>query len=122
MKKFFSLLCLVFVIGISNCSKIPENNDPILGIWARTTTETIEGKQTSQREEWIFNDAFLGRYHRFNGDNLEFYTDFKWAIEDDIYTIGYRGVDMPEAKVKMVEAQESETLQYENGSLFASRE
>ncbi|WP_343485615.1 hypothetical protein [Allomuricauda sp. d1] len=122
MKKFFSLLCIISLIAISNCSRVPENNDPILGIWARTDISTAEGKQTTQREEWIFNDAYLGRYHSFNDEKLEFYTDFSWTIEDDVYTIEYRGTDIPEAKVKLMNVDFPETLQLQSGGHFATRE
>ncbi len=122
MKKFFSLLGIISLIVICNCSRIPENDDPILGIWAQTDITTTEGKQTTQREEWIFNDAYLGRYHSFNNEKLEFYTDFSWTIENDIYTIQYRGADIPEAKVKLIKVDYPEILQLENGALFATRE
>ena len=82
MKKLFSLLSIVGIIAISNCTRVPENHDPILGIWAKTESSSIEGKNSSTvREEWIFNDVYLGRYQRYSNSKLIFYTDFNLKVD-----------------------------------------
>ncbi|MEM0932836.1 MAG: hypothetical protein AAF575_11120 [Bacteroidota bacterium] len=123
MKKLFSLLFIVLIIAVSNCTDIPENNDPILGIWIRTTSATEDSKSTDlTKEEWIFNDVYLGRYQRYSGNTLVFYTDFKWSTEDGTYTIVYSGTDIEEVTVNLEESNEPETLSLENGAVFATRE
>ncbi|WP_350291122.1 hypothetical protein [uncultured Croceitalea sp.] len=123
MKKFFSLLAILVIIAVSNCSEIPENNDPILGIWSKSEILSIDGKNENEvREEWIFNDAYLGRYHSYTNDDLEFYTDFSWSLENETYTIIYTGTDIPNAEVNLEEAVKPEQLELENGNIFALRE
>ncbi|NNC34968.1 MAG: hypothetical protein HKO09_08835 [Croceitalea sp.] len=124
MKKFFSLLAIVSIIAISNCTRIPENNDPVLGIWSKTAIESSDSQQNirPQREEWIFNDAYLGRYHSYHNNTLDFYTDFQWSEDDGLYTISYPGTDMPQVTVVLKKEAESEMLAYVNGSIFALRE
>ncbi|RNC89376.1 MAG: hypothetical protein ED555_07735 [Allomuricauda sp.] len=122
MKKLFSLLTIVVLISVSNCSEIPENNDPVLGIWAKIESEGSNQEQTSDREEWIFNDAYLGRYQQYEGNNITFYTDFGWTVENGVYTIEYRGTDIETQRVMLVKSDNPETLAYENGSHFATRE
>ena len=124
MKRLFSFLAIVLVIFISNCSRIPENNDPILGVWARAAiaeNDKDQGTRT-ERQEWIFNDAYLGRYHHYSGDKLEFYTDFGWSVNNGIYTIEYHGTDMPNATVILKRADQPETLALTDGTTFAIRE
>lgn len=123
MKKFFSLLAILAIIAVSNCSEIPENNDPILGIWSKSEILSLDGKNENEvREEWIFNDAYLGRYHSYTNDDLEFYTDFSWSLENETYTIIYTGTDIPNAEVNLEEAVKPEQLELENGNIFALRE
>ncbi len=124
MKRLFSLLALAMVIAISNCTRVPENNDPILGIWSKAAVaEDNKGQNiVSQRQEWIFNDAFLGRYHSYADGKLEFYTDFGWSVSDGMYTIEYRGTDMPDAHVTLKKKEQPQTLAQQDGSLFATRE
>jgi len=123
MKKIFSLLTIMVIIAMSNCSEIPENNDPILGIWSRTEVSTLESNNSNEaREEWIFNDVFLGRYQSYTNNNLEFFTDFSWSIEEEVYTIVYSGTDIPDIEVTLEKSANSEKLALENGSTFAERE
>lgn len=123
MKKVFSLLALVVLVASSNCTQIPENNDPILGIWLKTEIlSDIENNDAQNYEEWIFNDAFLGRYHNFNNGELEFFTDFSWSLENETYTIIYTGTNIPDAKVNLKAAIIPEQLTLENGAVFAIRE
>lgn len=123
MKKLFSFLAIVAIIFASNCSRIPENNDPVIGIWSNT--EVLLGSETAKqviRQEWIFNDVYLGRYHRYHGSNLEVVTDFNWKQEDGIYTIGYPGTDMPDDRVSMKNSDEGERLEDAQGNVLAHRE
>lgn len=100
MKK---LLLFFIAIGMSqtfnSCTEIPENNDPIIGIWSKSIISDT-GNQLSKRE-WTFNDAYLGRYHSYTYDNIVFITDFQWEVNDGIYTISYPGTDMPDDIVTM---------------------
>ncbi|WP_420601537.1 hypothetical protein [Flagellimonas sp.] len=122
MKKFFSLLSIVCIIAISNCTSIPENNDPILGIWARSSS-SIDGKSgNTTREEWIFNDVYLGRYQSYSDSKLTFYTDFKWSEENGVYTIIYADTEVTDVTVSLEETNDPEILALENGSVFATRE
>lgn len=123
MKKLFSLLSIVGIIAISNCTRVPENHDPILGIWAKTESSNIEGKNTSTvREEWIFNDVYLGRYQRYSDSKLIFYTDFKWSQEKGTYSISYGDPQVTDITVSLEKAKEPEVLTLDNGSVFATRE
>ncbi|HKL90298.1 MAG TPA: hypothetical protein VJ880_03860 [Allomuricauda sp.] len=123
MKKLFSLLSIVGIIAISNCTSVPENHDPILGIWAKTEFSNIEGKSSSTvREEWIFNDVYLGRYQRYSNSELIFYTDFKWSQENGTYSITYGDPQVNDITVSLEEAKEPEILTLDNGSVFATRE
>ncbi len=123
MKKLFSLLAIVTIISVSNCTKIPENNDPIIGIWSRVDVSTDQeaGRQTI-RQEWIFNDVYLGRYHSYEGSQLDVKTDFSWTQEDGIYTISYPGTDMPEQRVSMKNSEEGTVLEDVQGNILALRE
>ncbi|KAB7531431.1 hypothetical protein F8C76_08050 [Flagellimonas olearia] len=123
MKKLFSLLAVIGIVALSNCSQIPENNDPILGIWANTQTSTIEGKGSSTtREEWIFNDVYLGRYQSYSNSKLVFYTDFKWSEENGTYSIIYGDPQVTDITVNLEHASDPEILTLENGSVFATRD
>ncbi len=123
MKKLFSLLSIIGIIAISNCTRVPENNDPILGIWAKTESSSIDGKGTdSTREEWIFNDVYLGRYQSYSNSKLVFYTDFKWSEEKGTYTIIYGDPQVEDITVSLKQSSNPEILALENGSVFATRE
>ncbi len=123
MKKFFSLLAIASIIAISNCTSIPENNDPILGIWVRNDSGMDNNKsETTSREEWIFNDVYLGRYQSYSNANLTYYTDFKWSEENGVYTIIYSDEQITDVIVSLEETSNPEILALENGSVFATRE
>jgi len=122
MKKLFSLLAIISIIAVSNCTRIPENNDPILGVWSKTAAGTSLKEQVVEKEEWIFNDAFLGRYHRYSGKTLVFYTDFAWSIEDHTYSIIYNEAELSDTNVIMNNADQPEQLELVNGGTFAVRE
>lgn len=123
MKKFFSFLAIIAIILASNCSRIPENNDPIIGIWERIEVQTSAetGKQTIRRE-WIFNDAYLGRFHRIENGVTTVKSDFKWKHEDDTYTISYPGLDRNDDIVIMKESVELSQLERNDGFMLATRE
>ena len=123
MKKLFSFLSIVLLVVVSNCSDIPENNDPILGVWTNSNTLETNGRTASiTREEWIFNDVYLGRYQAYSNNELVFYTDFKWSNDNDIYVITYTGTDVEEVAVNLVEEDGTDILSLTNGAVFAIRE
>ncbi|MEL6975328.1 MAG: hypothetical protein AAGL29_08030 [Bacteroidota bacterium] len=123
MKKLFSFLSIVLLVVVSNCSDIPENNDPILGVWTNSNTlETSSRTASITREEWIFNDVYLGRYQAYSNNELVFYTDFKWSNDNDIYVITYSGTDVEEVAVSLVEEDGTDILSLTNGAVFAIRE
>ncbi len=122
MKKFFSLLSIVCIIAISNCTSIPENNDPILGIWARSASSLDNKNGATTREEWIFNDVYLGRYQSYTNSGITFYTDFKWSEDNGVYTIIYSDEEVTDVVVSLEETNDPEILALENGSVFATRE
>ncbi len=118
MKKFFSFIAIVGIVLASNCSRIPENNDPVIGIWSSLSTL---GK-VSTRLEWIFNDAYLGRYHIKENGNVVAKTDFRWEQTDGVYTISYPGMEKANDKVIMKESPERATLEDNKGNILAIRE
>lgn len=123
MKNIFSFLAIIGIILLSNCTRIPENNDPIIGIWSNE--EITEINATSReliREEWIFNDAYLGRFHRYNNNELELINDFQWDKENGKYTIVYPGTDLPNNIVTMEVSENSSILQERDGEVIATRE
>ena len=123
MKKLFSFLSIVLLVAVSNCSDIPENNDPILGVWTNSNTLETNGRTASiTREEWIFNDVYLGRYQAYSNNELVYYTDFKWSNDNDIYVINYTGTDVEEVAVSLVEEDGTDILSLTNGAVFAIRE
>jgi hypothetical protein len=116
-------MAIVTIISVSNCTRIPENNDPIIGIWSRV--EISEDQSTGKlnhRQEWIFNDVYLGRYHFYEGNQLEVKTDFSWTEDKGIYTISYPGTDMPDQQVSMKNSEEGTILEDVNGNILALRE
>ncbi len=123
MKKLFSLLAIITIISVSNCTRIPENNDPIIGIWSRVDfSENAGTERTANRQEWIFNDVYLGRYHSYEGNQLEVKTDFSWTEEAGVYTISYPGTDMPDQLVSMKNSEEGIVLEDIQGNILALRE
>ncbi len=122
MKKLLSLLAIITIISVSNCTEIPENNDPIIGIWSKVEiiTDQEAGRQTS-RQEWIFNDAYLGRYHQRQNNELTIKTDFKWTEDNGVYTISYPGTDLPSQLVSMQQTPEGDMLNDNQGQVIAIR-
>lgn len=124
MKKFFSFIAIVGIILASNCSRIPDNNDPVIGIWSSATMLSYsESGKVSTRFEWIFNDAYLGRYHIKENGSVVAKTDFRWKQVDGVYTITYPGMeDKDDDEVIMKETTEWATLEDTKGNILAIRE
>ncbi|PCJ94433.1 MAG: hypothetical protein COA50_11770 [Flavobacteriaceae bacterium] len=123
MKRLLSLFAIVAIFLASNCSRIPENNDPVLGVWFKAETSfTSETAKSTERLEWIFNDAYLGRFHRYNGNIVEMQTDFAWNQENGIYTISYPGTNMPDEIVLLKENSTETVLEDSQGNILAIRE
>ena len=123
MKKFFSFIAIVSIILASNCSRIPENNDPVIGIWSSLSVLTnSETGKVSTRFEWIFNDAYLGRYHIKENGSVVAKTDFRWEQTDGVYTISYPGMEKADDMVMMKDSPERATLEDSKGNVLAIRE
>ncbi len=124
MKRLFSFLAIIAIIGASNCSRIPDNNDPVLGIWSSTLTtlENAKDQNGAEREEWIFNDVYLGRYHRYEGNSLVLQTDFSWEVTDGTYTISYAIPELSPVEVFMTQSEENDLLELPSGEVFATRQ
>ncbi|WP_047416138.1 hypothetical protein [Cellulophaga sp. Hel_I_12] len=119
MKKICSIVAFCVIFAFTNCSKPAINNDPVIGIWTNVVSnQSMENTKSKTEFEWIFNDAYLGRYHQYTNNNLIVQTDFSWKKENDVYTISYPGTDIPDEEVKLIVT----TLQKTNGAIFAIRE
>ena len=123
MKRISYILFLVFVMStLGACSEIPENNDPVIGIWAQTRAPEDPGAKHLQRVEWIFNDAYLGRYHVYEGTEITISTDFQWEARGTVYTIHYPGLKKVEDVVRIKQSKEGIMLIDEDGNVLAFRE
>jgi len=122
MKKLLSLLAIIGIVLASNCSRIPENNDPIIGVWQKADRTVISDteKETSFRV-WTFNDAYLGRYNLQLNQKETVKTDFTWVEEDDKYTISYPGTELLDQVVTLERTEKGETLQNIDGEIIAYR-
>ena len=123
-KKFLSLVAICAIVFLANCSRIEQNNDPIIGIWSQSKIITSENssKQTV-RKEWIFNDVYLGRYHEINGTTIVLKTDFNWSKQGDMYTIEYRGLeDKPNNYITIQNLEDNFFLKNTDGAIMAIRE
>ena len=112
-------MAIIAIISASNCSRIPENNDPIIGIWSKVE---LNAESETIRQEWIFNDVYLGRYHQYVNNKLEVITDFGWEETEGIYTISYPGTEMLKNVVSRKMAEEVELLEDRQGNVLAQRE
>ena len=124
MKRLGSFLAILAIIFVSNCTEIPENNDPVIGIWSLTKLQDGGDSKSSiqVKEEWIFNDAYLGRYHRYEGNKLAFKTDYRWEQADGLYSLSYPGTDMAGKQVRMQQTDAGIVLEDEKGNILAIRE
>ncbi len=119
MKNLIPIIAIIGLVLVSSCSTIEENNDPIIGIWVNAEKSQEAAKDDTIRNEWIFNDAYLGRYHQYNNEEIVVISDFRWSSEDDIYTITYPGLeDRSDDKVALNNGQ----LIYVDGKVLAERE
>ncbi|SHJ21243.1 hypothetical protein [Pseudozobellia thermophila] len=124
MKKVFSFFAIIAIVLASNCSKIPENNDEVIGIWSNVDVQpsSLTAKEQTVKHEWIFNDAYLGRYHEKVNGSITFKTDFEWSAENDVYTIKYPGTDMQDQTLSLVKSGEVTSLADTAGHTVAIRE
>lgn len=125
MKKLFSFLAIIGILLSSNCTRIAENNDPVIGIWTHMSTDkngTAQKGDATVKQEWIFNDAYLGRYHTYTNKELTVISDFKWSFKDNTYTISYPGLDREEDIVSMKETEDGTILTDNEGHILAVRE
>ncbi|MBQ4913481.1 hypothetical protein J8L85_03470 [Maribacter sp. MMG018] len=110
---------LLFIL-ISSCSKIETNDDPVIGIWEHNVkAATNSNKMVVDKEEWIFNDVYLGRFHGYNNGEITYLTDFKWTVDGDIYTISYPGTDFPNDQAILVENEDGTHLKRLSGDTLA---
>ena len=117
-----SLICILALFAFGSCSEIPENNDPVIGIWVQTQAPKDSGAKHMEREEWIFNDAYMGRYNRYLGEELLVETDFHWEGFGEVYTIHYPGLKKLKNVVKIKQNQEGNLLMDLQGNVLAYRE
>jgi len=107
----------------TSCSKIEENNDPIIGIWKHAVkTATNTNKMVVDNEEWIFNDVYLGRFHGYKDGQVVYLTDFKWSVNGDNYIVSYPGTDFPDDYVEMKQTDEGIILMRTEGQIFAQKQ
>ncbi len=117
------LNCILITVFVTSCSKIDENNDPIIGIWKNTVkTATNSNKLVLDGEEWIFNDVYLGRFHGYNSGKVVFLTDFRWSVNNGTYTVSYPGTDFPNDFIHIQETEEGVLLLRSEGKIFAQRQ
>lgn len=108
-------------LGIS-CSEIPENDDPVIGVWAQLQAPKETSAKRMDREEWIFNDAYLGRYHVYQGEEIVVSSDFQWKSEAGVYTISYPGLSKAPDQVTIKESAGNTLLIDLKGQVLAYRE
>ncbi|MEX0274138.1 MAG: hypothetical protein AB3N16_07170 [Flavobacteriaceae bacterium] len=123
MKKFYAFLALVGILSFSNCSKIEENNDPVLGTWANVLSSEETDSKSTVRSEWIFNDAYMGRFHVLENGTITAKHDFRWSVESGTYTISYPGTNkLNDVAIINQDSDGSDQLKRSNGSIMAVRE
>lgn len=123
MKKFICLVAATTIMALQSCSKIPENNDPILGIWTMEKTSIINGKELTLRKEWIFNDVFRGRFHLYEGNKIIEEFDYTWKVEGTLYTIDFVAAPHYNMQVRMQSCEGKSTLtDNRDNNLVAVRE
>jgi hypothetical protein len=119
----FIVSCLIIWVLVTSCSKIEENNDPVIGIWQHAVkTATNANKLVVDNEEWIFNDVYLGRFHGYKNGQLVYLTDFKWSVNNDIYIVSYPGTDFPNDLIEMKDTEDGTILMRTEGKIFAVKQ
>ena len=121
LKQLNTILLILAMVVFTGCSEVEENTDPVLGIWAKTRSTSTEGS-TITKEEWIFNDAYLGRYNAYEGSEITIRTDFQWEKVDGMYTILYPGINKSDQKARRLVIEEKEVLQDMSGVVLAIRQ
>src|SRR5690606_8917829 len=122
LKKLFSFIAIIGIILASNCTKIPVNNDPVIGIWTDMKVQTTDlAQKQAITMEWTFNDAYLGRFHQIEDGAIIIKSDFQWKQEDGKYTVSYPGLDRPEDTVLIISSDNGERLQRIDGATMAIR-
>lgn len=120
MKTFLN--CLVVLFLVSSCSKVEINDDSIIGIWENSIKSGSDTEKLAMdTEEWIFNDAYLGRYHGYSDEEIVFLTDFKWTVDGNVYTLSYPGTDLPDDQVVLVTNENGSHLEKLTGGRFAEK-
>lgn len=117
-------MAIVAIVFSSNCSRIEQNNDPIIGIWveANSNVNTMTSKSNT-RAEWIFNDVYLGRYHEMSQGKILLKTDFSWSQKDGVYTIVYNGLEnKPNDVVTIKDSSTGTLLRQTDGNMLAIKE
>lgn len=122
MKKLLYFIAIMAIIFSANCSRIEENNDPIIGIWYGPTEVAVSSAKSDIKQEWIFNDVYLGRYHEFQNGEIITLTDFKWSFKDDHYEVTYGKKDMPIHRFNIKESDNGQLLQTQEGFQLAAKE
>ncbi|MFS4417218.1 hypothetical protein [Maribacter sp. 2307ULW6-5] len=123
MKKFLYVVAILAIILSANCSRIDENNDPVIGVWLQDLTETDGTARMQVQREWIFNDVFLGRYHERQNGTLTIVTDFSWSKQEEVYTVTYNGLEnKPQDQLILKTSKNGDQLHHMNGSLLAKKE
>lgn len=123
-KALLFVMAFIAITIFLNCSTIEENNDPIIGIWYNEDDLSTTNKTslTTSKQEWTFNDAYLGRYHSYNNSEISFKTDYRWVEKDGVYTISYPGTDFSDDVVTMDDSSGAIILKDQAGNILAIRE
>lgn len=122
MKRLFSLLTIITIILLSNCSRMTKKDNPVIGIWTATTAMTKGNLPLLMKSEWIFNDAHLGRYQVIESGAITTKTDFEWTEKDGIYIISYFGLERADEKAILKETSEGNLLEDIDGNILAMRD
>jgi hypothetical protein len=122
MRKILVLPLLFLLVLGAGCSEIPENDDPVIGVWAQLQAPKEASAKHMDREEWIFNDAYLGRYHRYQGNEITVSSDFQWESANGVYTISYPGLAKGADQVTIKESAGTTLLVDLEGQVLAYRE
>ncbi|MEE9361520.1 MAG: hypothetical protein V3U92_02870 [Cellulophaga sp.] len=122
MKRMILNIAVASILLNVTCSKPTENNSPIIGAWSNKGATKLNATKTeSNKQEWIFNDAYLGRYNNYSNQELIFKTDFKWEYKNELYTISYPGTDLPTNTVHIERKTENIILLNERDEIFATK-
>ncbi len=121
MKRWYSLLALVGILVLSNCSQIEENNDPVLGLWSSPQVDENETQEVLSYE-WIFNDAYLGRYNELKKGVIVRSNDFNWNVDNGTYTIAYPNFNKANDTAIVKTTATGESLVHVNGQILAVRD